>query len=700
MRVTIALWLFPLASALAAPGEKIGTVHVDHFGYRPNDPKVAILTADPGAAGLELRKLDDTIVMHVPADGGSVTAQGLDPQSGDNIWQVDFSAFNTPGSYYLAAPALSASSVAFDLADNVYNAPFRTMLQSYFYARCGEAKPASLAGVWSDPNACHTSDAATTVGGGPDDGALDLSGGYHDAGDSNKYMWDSLFFGQMVAYELAPAQVPDGALSIPENANAQSDLLDTIKVWTDWQLKMQRPNGRILFMVHQTDFAEDQSPPGSETTRRYYFDADNAGFSGNTNETATAYFIASVAQASRVFRLAGQTAYADQLLAAATLSWKTLQGMTNNDNNRRFAAAAALFSAAPTDATVLAQTKAFCDAQVDPNYWAAWPSQMAFFEGLWLYTRAADATPGQVTAMQGWLGQMVDSLMNEGGGGYGTAIADGENIWSSNEYHALRGVMLVLASRDGFNGSHSAAAVLAQAENYLHYLFGLNPLSMVYLTNTSNIGGEHSVFTPYNHWFCQSASLDYSNASYCGRPVNDSEAGWPYSSAPGADVTSQYGPAPGFVVGGPNKSWPELGAYVSDESSARDYIDAEPKQISESYDVNEIGLYYTNAALTLSALFATTLDSPTVAQPSTPPDTTPAPVGASSSDSPPVPSPIIMAPAAPSTRTAAHGCANLPDREGALLSLVFCLSRLARLVTRQRNDIALLTVGEHERDVG
>ena len=46
------------------------------------------------------------------------------------------------------------------------------------------------AGAWADGTACHRADASTGPAPGHlDRGVRDLTGGWHDAGDYNKYLW-------------------------------------------------------------------------------------------------------------------------------------------------------------------------------------------------------------------------------------------------------------------------------------------------------------------------------------------------------------------------------------------------------------------------------------------------------------------------------------------------------------------------------
>ena len=75
----------------------------------------------------------------------------------------------------------------------------------------------------------------------------------------------------------------------------------------------------------------------------------------------------------------------------------------------------------------------------------------------------------------------------------------------------------------------------ATAENaaigYIHYIHGVNPLNMVYLSNMYRYGAENGVNEFYHSWF------------------TDKSTKWDRVGK------STYGPAPGFLTGGPNPSY-------------------------------------------------------------------------------------------------------------------------------------------------
>jgi endoglucanase len=99
--------------------------------------------------------------------------------------------------------------------------------------------------------------------------------------------------------------------------------------------------------------------------------------------------------------------------------------------------------------------------------------------------------------------------------------------WGSSNSKAAAGRLMLMAEEYGL-APDTLAAGRSAAANYLHYLHGVNPLGLVYLTNMAVAGAEHSARTLYHSWFS-------------------------YKSARWSEVTATTpGPAPGFVVGGPN----------------------------------------------------------------------------------------------------------------------------------------------------
>jgi hypothetical protein len=103
-------------------------------------------------------------------------------------------------------------------------------------------------------------------------------------------------------------------------------------------------------------------------------------------------------------------------------------------------------------------------------------------------------------------------------------------VWGSNATKAAQGILfrdIITYSLDSAWNSEARKA----AENYLHYLHGTNPLGLVYLSNMNAHGADSSVNEFFHSWFVH------------GSPLWDRVG------------VSTYGPAPGYLTGGPNPGY-------------------------------------------------------------------------------------------------------------------------------------------------
>lgn len=589
--IGLSLAVLYLLSALNAGAAVSRHIKCDHYGYRPADPKVAIVTSNPGASA-EVQDTLGNVIFRVPQNGGSITFQGYDNTvSGDSIWWVDFTPFQTPGTYQLNVTSLGQSYV-FAINDSIYNLPVLVSLKSYYYQRCGVPKLTQYAGNWNDDQACHLKDTAALKDtleqpGGRNWGPLDLSGGWHDAGDYNKYVWDQTTWYLLTAYELNPTRFVDNQTHIPESGNGIPDILDEVKFELEWLLKMQRPDSSVLERIHSYSFIYSAgSPPSTDTTTRFYL---------NATKNSACFFIADCAHASRVFRAIGQTSFADTLANAARRAWAWSQNPANDTlSDAKLWAAAEIFR---MDTTITA-ARTYVD-NYESNQWLNWwmnPCETINY-GVWAYCQTTGATSTVVSNMKTSMGQGIDAVFGYNDS-YLSGIIPGHYCWSSNEYKAEYGIMLRMGILLGVTGSHTVQECWNQALNYWHYLNGLNAMNMLYQTNMAGYGGEHSVFQAYHSWFCYGSSL------YDGKPASVNEPFYPYYYVD--NQTSTYGTAPGLVVGGPNRFYsgnqtpPANQVYYHRFYRDWHYEDTGQRK---SWEVNEVGIYYTGSYLCLGSFF-------------------------------------------------------------------------------------------------
>ncbi|MGB7963876.1 MAG: glycoside hydrolase family 9 protein [Propionicimonas sp.] len=543
----------------------VPVIVVDQFGYRTKDQKVAVLRRpvtgyDSGSTytpGSEIKLIEASGGARVFSAGSVAWNDGEpDPDSGDMAWWFDFSEVTRPGRYYVQDPENGARSAEFTIGDTVYRDVLTQALRTFFHQRAGQEKPAELAGsAWAD-GASHLGpgqDSQSRSWLRRDDASTehDLRGGWYDAGDYNKYTaWHASYvLGLLHTYVEHPDLVGDD-LRIPESGNGVSDLLDEIVWGLDWLTRMQESDGSIL-CVQRLDSA---SPPSAASGPSYF---------GPPTTNASFKASAAFAYAATVFASTGIPALADRsadLTQRAQSAWEWAAANPtvtyyNNDETRqpgsgglaggqqepdaRGRAASKLEAAVylygqtrdrqfrdyveATFQTVLpdgSQTQWTVNEQETLLHYASLPgvTPRVSQETTDSYLRALDSGPQFMKAVQ------------DGVDPYRAPID--EYTWGSNQSKAQMGRMFALAAVHGLDAqpadqSSPSGPALSAAEDYVHYLHGVNPLGLVYLTNMGDAGAEHSASTLYHLWFAEGSRWDSATAN-------------------------TPGPAPGFLVGGPN----------------------------------------------------------------------------------------------------------------------------------------------------
>ncbi len=293
--------LLPAASA-AGPAIRLNSV-----GFPPDDAKRATI-AVPCDAFRVVRAADGAVVFT-----GRAGAPQAETDTGETVQVADFSAVTEPGRYQLDVTGVGRSE-PFTVAADIWNVPYTVVTRGFYLWRCGTAVRGEWNGVTYAHGACHLAD-----------GWLDFvegghvrrpgTGGWHDAGDYNKYVVNAAFAIGMLfrALEQFPERVAAVKLDLPGSGNGTPDLLNEVRWELDWLLTMQLEDGRVLHKLSAVNFSY-WGPPDRDASPRYF---------SPWSTTATADFVAVFAAAARHFRLYDR-AFADRCLAAALKSWQCL----------------------------------------------------------------------------------------------------------------------------------------------------------------------------------------------------------------------------------------------------------------------------------------------------------------------------------------------------------------------------------------
>jgi len=373
----------------------------------------------------------------------------------------------------------------------------------------------------------------------------DLSGGWYDAGDYNKYTpWTSNYIYELLsAYEENPEVWTDD-FNLPESGNGIPDIIDEIKWGMDHLLRLQLDNGSMISVVSESH----ASPPSAVTGQTLY---------GDVNTTSTIAACGAFAYGSKIYRQLGFETYADTLQDAAENAWLWANenpnvlwynnnasygsegigaGQQETTDYKRFGykmrAAAHLF-----ENTGLIDYQEYFEANYQSFHLFEWTFAYPFElreQNVLLYYTKIDAISETVSNSivekynQAMLRESNFQAYENQTDGY-LAFID-SYTWGSNHTKCSKGMMFYDMVTYNINTSKHDEAMDA-AENYLHYIHGVNPMNLVYLSNMYSYGGDQCVNQFYHTWFANGST-------------QWDEVG-----------VSTYGPAPGFLTGGPNPNY-------------------------------------------------------------------------------------------------------------------------------------------------
>jgi len=599
---------------------------VDQFGYRPEMKKVAVLVDPevgwnakdsyvPGST-LEVRRWDDGGVVHsgapVPWNGGATQ-----PSSGDRGAWFDFSAVTQPGAYFIFDRKNGVRSYRFEIGKDVYRDVLKAAVRMFYFNRANHAKVEPFACVkgrcWkqrADYIGPNQDREARSVKARTDASTRrDLSGGWWDAGDTNKYVTfiEVVIHQLLSAYEDNPRAFGDD-YGIPESGNGLPDLIDEIKVELDWLRKMQPKDlgGGALLKVGSID--HDDPLPEESTAPRYYYPEPCS----SSTITVASVFAHSALVLGQFAPLKG---YADELRQRALSAWEWYRTKPKSDScddgtiksgdaDRSLEEQEGIAVVAAVYLYALTGEQRFQD-HLRENYektrpfsedrWSAYDADQG--DALLFYTTLPSADPelkkkilerkkaeGSSVEIYGFRPEL--DL-------YRAYMREDSYHWGSNQPRANFGNTNYDLLQYGLVAAEQKPAVLERVAGILNSFHGVNPLRTVYLSNMSAYGAENSASEIFHSWF-RDKNRRFDSAR-----------------------ESELGPAPGYVPGGPNKAYCKdlnpsehrcAASTLKKQPPQKAYLDFntgwEPQsEHDKSWEITEPAIYYQSAYIKLLSKF-------------------------------------------------------------------------------------------------
>lgn len=509
----------------------------NQVGYKCDSKKTAVFRNADNESKFSVVNADTNQVVYTGDLSGSVN----NTSAGETNKTGDFSSVTQPGKYYITCGNLD-NSYTFEISDSVYSNLLNDSVRMLYLQRCGEAVTDSDFGH----PACHTG--MTTVYGTND--KIDVSGGWHDAGDYGRYIVPAAktIADLLYAYEANPELYGDN-IGIPESGNGTPDILDEARYELEWMMKMQRDDGAVYHKVTCENFPGYVSPE-KETA---------ALIVTPVSTTATADFCASMALAYEFYKDIDAD-FANNCLERAERAWSFLEANPNmifknpedittgdygdtSDRDERYWAAAQLYRATGNSKYETALSEMFVLKGLD------W-STVGDYGNLAILTANNISKDSAIyTNARDTIISQADSFVRiSSNSPYGVALTKFD--WGSNMTVANAGIILGAAYKATGDSSY-----LDAANAQLNYLLGTNPVGECFFTGYGTVSPENPHHRP--------------------------------SMAAGKAMK-------GMLVGGVNQNLEDSAAkaYCQDLPAAKRYVDN-----AESYSTNEITIYW-NSPLT------------------------------------------------------------------------------------------------------
>ena len=528
--------------------EEVPDINLNQIGYFPNDKKTAVFRFENSATEFDIVDINTGKEVFTGKIGPFASYES----TGEKSAMGDFSDFKTPGTYKIVVGD-SEESFSFSIADNVYDELLKQSLKMFYLQRCGEDLVSEYAGSVAH-RACHTQKAVVYG----TDQTIDVSGGWHDAGDYGRYVVPGAkaVADLLYAYEKNPDRFGDET-GIPESGNKVPDILDEARYEIEWMLKMQdEKSGGVYHKVSTATFSGEIMPQDETQTLVV----------APISTCATGDFAAVMALTARIYKETDPD-FSKKCLLSSQRAMQYLSkngggsGFKNpsdivtgeypdsNDMDERFWALVELYRAT-LDKEYETELKKIDLTAISPGY--GWDN-MGFY-GINSYLQIQNSDQKYKTKLINKMDQVAMELQkNAANDGYVSTIASTYS-WGSNMSVANNAILLM--NLDSISKKEEYRNL---AKQQLDYLLGENATSYCFVTGFGSM----------------------SPISVHHRP---------------SQTTNQV--VTGMLVGGPNSNLedPFAQATLQGVPIAKCYVDNE-----QSYSCNEVTIYWNSAIVYLLA---------------------------------------------------------------------------------------------------
>jgi endoglucanase len=330
-----------------------GYIRLNQVGYLNDDIKKGILGSDRDLKGGKffVKSFSDDRTLFSDYIGASKSGISKDTPFSFN-YILDFSTVRASGAYRIELED-GTRSHRFEIKKNFYKTIIDTLLYFLRVARCGHTNPELH-------EACHLHD-ATNVD-------LDLTGGWHDAGDFLKFTHQIAYTSYLLllSYEINKTGYLENFSDYDRNGRV--DILDEAKVGIDYLVKCYPDKDRFVYMVG--DFDGDHSQPVRRPENDKLASTQRPAIF-KYHRSVLGKYAYTLALASKIFReIPGHESKAQKYVELAKMAYQQARSVESKEYDKLCLAATELYLATK-EKTYLAQAKYFSE-KMSVAYWGGW----------------------------------------------------------------------------------------------------------------------------------------------------------------------------------------------------------------------------------------------------------------------------------------------------------------------------------------
>ena len=271
--------------------------------------------------------------------------QGKIPFTGEEVAELDYSKFNTPGKYYFYVENIG-KSMDFTIGAETLSEAFYIHARGLYHKRCGIAKEQPFT-AWTSP-ACHSqvytgsfpgNDEHYRKGKNIEEGfvrkfqrvevkhfelikrhslsavkSVSAPGGWHDAADYDRRPYHLRIVNDLATvYLMKPENFIDGQLNIPESGNGIPDILDEAVWGLKHLLAVQQQNGGVGTWFETT--GHPQAGEGLPDKDKYVY------YVSAPSRNSTLEYAAAASTLALAMKKANFDAEAQKYLVSAQKAW-------------------------------------------------------------------------------------------------------------------------------------------------------------------------------------------------------------------------------------------------------------------------------------------------------------------------------------------------------------------------------------------